>query len=554
MKFDIAGIFEQLVASYAKMPLAQKVALPLLIAASMGVIVFVSRWAGEPEYRTLYSGLESGDAGAVVEYLKDNKIAYLLSDNGATIKINPPELVNELKLQLASAGLPKDGTKNFELLSENSFGRTSTVEKEIMGRVREGELERTIKSIEAVSSVRVHITEPKRSLFVKRDVSPTASVLLKLKPAAELTSAQVKGIVNLVSGAVERLTPDRVTILDSSGRQLNNRPEEDSLQDSELTRLEYKKNQENQFSQRIESMLAEVLGPGRAVARVTLDLDFNQYEKSEEAFDPSGVVTRSERIVMKGDELTAQGGVPGVVSNLTNDPGILTPPDSGNGSSRQSESVRNYEVSRSLIKTVTAVGGIERLTAAVLVDGTYSEVDKLLNPNDTELVKVREYTPLPPEMIDKITKLVKQAVGFQTERGDLVTVENIRFFEPDNALVEALEKAEVTDMYISWGPMAAGAVLILLFFLLVIRPILKFLLNPTDAEVDLSRLLPSGLKELEAELDAERTSRPSLPQVVETGVDLRELEELLAENSRLVESNPQQAALLIRYWLNDGRG
>ncbi|MDD2943339.1 MAG: flagellar basal-body MS-ring/collar protein FliF [bacterium] len=554
MKFDIAGIFEQLVASYAKMPLAQKVALPLLVAASMGVIVFISRWAGEPEYRTLYSGLESGDAAAVVEYLKDNKVAYLLSDNGGTIKINPPEMVEELKLELASAGLPKEGTKNFELLSENAFGRTSTVEKEIMGRVREGELERTIKSIEAVSSVRVHITEPKRSLFVKRDVSPTASVLLKLKPAAELTAAQVKGIVNLVSGAVERLTPENVTILDSSGRQLNNRPEEDSLQDSELTRLEYKKNQENQYSQRIESMLAEVLGPGRAVARVTLDLDFNQYEKSEEAFDPSGVVTRSERIVMKGDELTAQGGVPGVVSNLTNDPGILTPPDSGSNKSRQSESVRNYEVSRSLIKTVTAVGGIERLTVAVLVDGTYSEVDKLLNPNDTELVKVREYTPLPPEMMDKITKLVKQAVGFQTERGDLVTVENIRFFEPDNALVEALDKAETTDMYISWLPMAAGGALILLFFLLVIRPVLKFLLNPTDAEVDLSRLLPSGLKELEAELDAERTSRPSLPQVVETGVDLRELEELLAENSRLVENNPQQAALLIRYWLNDGRG
>ena len=547
MKFDIAAVFGQIVALYAKLPLAQKIAIPFLIAGSMGAIVFVSRWASRPDYGVLYSNLEESDAAGVVERLKDQKIGFRLRDDGKTVEITPPELVHELRLELASAGLPKGGSLGFELFNENTLGRTGFVEKVTLLRAVQGELERTIQSIDAVRSVRIHITNPERSVFTKRDVLPTASVLLKLKAGSELTNPQIKGIANLVAGSVERLTPENVTILDTHGNMLNQKPASDDLNGVDLTRLEYQRSIEGSYSKRIETMIGEILGPGKAVARVTADVDFSKYEKEEEAYDPSGKVTRSERAVEEAAGLTAEGGIPGVISNLTNDPGVLTPPDNTKNNNRKMESVKNYEVSRAVSRTTSATGKILRLSVAVLVDGQYP------GAAGTDPQSAKQYTPLSTEMIRKIENLVKQSVGFDAARGDIVTVENVRFFESDENLEQVLAKAESQEMIwkgVSWG---VPALFILLFFFIVIRPLVKFLISPSESEVDLSRLLPAGLEELEAELEAERTKMSSMPEMQQPSVDIEELELLLGENSRLVKENPQQAALLIRYWLNEGR-
>lgn len=552
MKFDIAAIFEQVVNFYSKLPLAQKLALPLLIAGTMALMVFVSRWATRPDYQVLFSNLEEQDASAIVQYLKERKLGYQLRNDGKTIDVTPPELVHELRLELAGAGLPRGGNVGFELWNETKLGQTAFGEMLNYVRSLQGELERTIQAIDSVAGVRVHITNPKRSVFAKRDAPPTASVLLKLKAGAELGKRQVKGIAHLVANSVERLTPENVTILNEKGDLLNETHDEEQTGGADLTRLEYQKKVENSYVKDIESMLHEVLGYGRAVARVTAEMDFSKFEKEEELYDPAGTVTRSERSSAETTGLTAQGGVPGVVSNLTNDPGLLTPPDSSKNSNVRNENVKNYEISRAVSRTVSAPGKIARLSVAVLVDGHHVSVPTGETNENGEAVTALHYKPLSAEMTRKIEALVKQTVGFDEARGDVVTVENIPFAEPEENLAEVLKDARRSDIINTVVAWIAPIILIFLFYIIVVRPLVKFLVTPSESEIDLSRLLPAGIEELEAELEAERSKLSIMPDR-QPAVDIEELETLLSENSRMVKENPQQAALLIRYWLNDGR-
>lgn len=544
MKVDIGAVFEQIVAAYARLPLAQKLAIPLLLVGSVATIVFVSRWASRPDYGVLFSGLEEADSAAVVETLKERKIGFRIRDDGRTIDVSPPDAVNELRLELAAAGLPKGGKVGFEVFDTTSLGQSSFIEKIKFVRAVQGELERTITALDAVKSVRVHITLPDKSVFVKRDVPPTASVLVRLKTGAELTPKQVKGIAHLVANSVERLTPENVSIMDTKGTVLNDQSDKaEQLNGADTNRLDYQRALEAAYVKRIESMLSEVLGPGRVVARVSAEIDFSRYEKQEEEYDPAGQVARSERTM---EELAggagAEGGVPGVLSNLTNQPGVLAPPDSSKSGNVRKESVRNYEVSRAVSKTTSAAGKIQRLTAAVLVDGEY------VAGQGAE----KAYQELAPEKLAKIEQVVKQAIGFDATRGDLVTVENMQFFEPDAAIEQALAADSTMEMVYWLVPWLLAAIFVALLFFLVIVPMMRFLLKPTEAEADLSRLLPSGLSELEAELEVERQKIGLTPEIEGPVVDIEELEELLSHNHRLVKDNPQQAALLIRYWLNEG--
>lgn len=553
MKFDIIGLFEGIVANYVKLPLSQKIAWPLFVFGTMGIFYFVTQWAARPDYRPLFSGLEEGDAAAIVEKLKEQKIGFQLRDDGRTVEITPPELVHELRLQLATVGLPRSGSVGLELLNDNTLGRTVFQEQVLYLRGLQGELERTIQSIEAVSKVRVHIQIPPKKTLGKSEASPTASVLLRLKAGAQLTPEQTKGISNLVARSVERLTPENVTIVDSKGNLLNDQPTEALSQGLDVTRIQFQKDLESQYSRRIETMLAQVLGAGKAVARVNLDLDFSRHEREEEAYDPGSQVTRSERSVEENGGFSAEGGVPGVVSNLGNAPTSLTPPDSSKGSNLRRENVKNYEVSRAVSKTVSAAGRIIKLSAAVLVDGQYVDGPPGPAGEDGKPTLTKVYKQLSPEMLKQLDSLVKQAVGFEPTRGDIVTVENIRFAENDSNLEQAIQSIQsepAWEKHLAW---IAPGLLVTLFFLIVVRPLVRFLTTPPESEVDLTRLLPAGIEELEAELETERSKVAALPTSTGPTVDIEELEELLATNSRLVRDNPQQAALLIRYWINEGR-
>ena len=550
---DPSAILSQLTEGFMRLPLTQKILFPILIAGSVMGIVFVSKWAGQADYAVLYSDLKPADSAAVIEQLKTQKIKYEVRGDGDTIAISPPEIIHEVRINLAGEGIPKGGTMGMEIFDKLSLGATSFVEKKNFQRALQGELERTIAAIETISSARVHITQPEKSVFSKKGDVPTASVMLRLRPGAELDKKQIKGIANLVAGSVEGLTLDNVTIIDVFGNLLTSKEEGEDNLSIEATRLQYQREIERGYIQQIEQMLTKVLGSGKVVARVSASMDFSSNEREEESYDPGGQVIRSERSVSEGAGSSQRGGIPGVVANLTNDPNLLNPPSANGENSNRKEDVKNYEVSRAVSKTQVPRGRLTKIAVAVLVDGTYEQAPAAEGKKGEEAAKEPQkvFKPLTSEMIAQIENLVKGAVGYDASRGDSITVENIPFYLPDSKEAEIMDKEASQNMMFKYLTYLGPIIFILLFFLMAVRPVVKFLVTPTDAEVDLSRLLPTGIKELEQELEQER-SKAAIPEYV-PAVDMAQLEEMMAENSRVVKENPQQAALLIRYWLNDGR-
>lgn len=530
--------------------MAQKIIFPLLLAGSVFMIMYVSKIATQPDYTVLYSDLSTADTSAVISRLKELKIKYQV--DGDTVSVSPPEAVHELRITLAGEGIPKSGTVGFEIFDGTDF--TSTAMGEMVKRLRavQGELERTIMSIDSVQSARVHISQPEKSVFSKQSQEASASVLLKLRAGGQLEKKQIMGIANFVANSVEGLKAENVTIIDMYGNLLTPNEKEGEDLGADATRLQYAREIEKGYVQRIEQMLTKVLGPGKVVARVTADLDFSTNEREEESYDSGGQVIRSERSVEEGVGASQRGGIPGVVSNLTNDPKLVSPQASNSDNSSRKESVKNYEVSRAVTRSAQPKGNLVRLSAAVLVDGTYeTKAAGAEKPKEGEAAPAKVFKPLESEVLARVEGIVKSAIGYDSSRGDTVTVENIPFYTPDESLEKALDEASSRDWILIVLKYAAPILFLLLFFMMVIRPIVRYLVTPTEAEVDLSRLLPTGIQELEAELQTER-QKASIPDY-EPAVDMEQLGEIMSENSKLVKENPQQAALLIRYWLNDGR-
>lgn len=568
---DPKVVLSQLGERYGKLSLAQKIAAPVLLAFCVWAVIYASKVATTPEYTVLYSDLGSTDAGAVVQRLKDMKIAYRL--DGSSISVSPPSQVHELRLTLASEGLPKTGTVGYELFDGTNFATTTLGEMVKKQRALQGELERTIMSLDAVVAARVHISQPEKTIFAKQAQDPGASVLLKLKPGSELDKKQIKGITNFVASGVEGLKPEKVTIIDEFGNLLSARPEEGDDFGADATRLQYVREVERGYVQRIESMLAKVLGPGKVVARVTAELDFSSNEREEESYDPGGKVIRSERSVEEGSGTEQRGGIPGVVSNLSNDPKNVQQPDGATEQNSRKENVKNFEISRAVTRSAQARGKLVRLSAAVLVDGKAIEVPELDAQGSPTGKTSKSYEAIPAEMLSQVESIVKSAVGFDAARGDVVTVENVPFFSPDESLQAELAKAAQTDQYLKFGGMMVPIVALALFVLFVLRPLVKFLTTTPQQEYDLSKLLPSEILNADALAaaqgadagesaaighDRQNESGPAGTKRsgitgLESSIDLEQYEEVVAENVRLVKENPQQAALLIRYWLNDGR-
>lgn len=549
---DPAAILGQIAQSYIRLPLTQKIIFPLLILASVSGIIFVSKWASQPDFVVLYSDLQPTDSAAVVGRLKEMKVKYDVRDGGTTVAITPPEMVHELRIQLAGEGVPKGGVVGYEIFDTTNFGMTTFVEKLKFNRALQGELERTITSLDGVTSARVHITQPEKSVFAKKGNAPTASVLLKLRPGAQLEKKQIKGISNLVAGSVEGLAVENVSIVDVYGNLLTVKDEgEDSL-GLEATRLQYQREVEKGYVERIEQMLSRVIGPDKVIARVTAQMDFSLNERQEESYDPGGQVMRSERSIQEGVGSSQRGGIPGVISNVSEEPNLLAPQGANSEESTRKEEVKNYEVSRAVSKTVSTRGTIERLSVAVLVDGTYETLAVEPATDGTPTVNApRIFKPLDADMMTRIEDVVRNAVGYDAARGDSLSVENIAFQEPANNFIDQMDNKEMHDTILRYVSKAVPVVFLIFFFFVVVRPLVRFLVTPTEAEVDLTRLLPTGIQELEKELEQERT-KAAIP-TFEPTVDLEQLEEMMAENSRIVKDNPHQAALLIRYWLNDGR-
>lgn len=572
---DPKAILTQFVDKYLKLPLSHKVLVPVLVVFPVWALIYVSKMATEPDYTVLYSDLSPADASGVVDRLKDMKAKYKV--DGDTVLVSPPELVHELRISLAAEGVPKTGSVGFELFDGTNFATTTMGEMVKKQRALQGELERTIMSLDSVMSARVHISQPEKTIFAKQAQEPGASVLLKLRAGGELDKKQIRGITNFVASSVEGLKAENVTIIDVYGNLLTPKDSEGDELGADATRLTYTREVEKNYAQRIETMLAKVLGPGRVVARVTADLDFSSNEREEESYDPGGQVIRSERSIEEGAAATVRGGVPGVAANLSNDPNLLAAPQGGNESNTRREAVKNFEVSRAIIKSSQAKGKLLRLSAAVLVDGKYEDAAPagagVVDEAQAAVRSEKVFKPLSPEMISQVEGVVKSAIGFDSTRGDVVTVENIPFFQADDSLKAELEKASQMNAMYRYFALSVPVLAVLVFGLFVLRPMVKFLTTTPETEIDITRLLPEGMPlnalAMSNSSSSDRSSAAGasgssegpasggdkgakgLPDL-NGPVDMAQLDEIMSESSRIVKDNPAQAALLIRYWLNEG--
>jgi flagellar M-ring protein FliF len=487
------------------------VALTVGVLAGTGALAF---WVQQPQYRVLYSGLGASDAGAVIEYLKAEKIPYRVADNGSNIEVAAGRLY-ETRMALAGRGVPQGGGVGFEIFDKQTLGMTDFVQRLNYQRALQGELARSIAELDTVEAARVHLAMPERSLFVAEERRPSASVVLKLKPGRSLASEQIAGVVHLVAASVEGLKPTDVTVVDVNGQVLTRDLQEQDTRSGGHGMLTFQRDMEQGYTERIESMLARVLGPGHALARVTVALDLAQVEKTEESFDPDRVAIRNEKRSKESNAAGASTGAPS--ATLTNE---AVPAPSGPTSARE-DTALSYEVSKVTSRRIEAMGAVRKLSVAVMVDGTW-----------TGEGEARTFVPRPEEEIDRYRELIKRAVGFNEERGDQIEVASAPFQGTATA-VEAPEPPTVMARVGAFSDVlwrAAGLVLVLVIVLTVVRPFLLAMASRAPV-APLESYLPPP------------TARATL--AAGTGTEVA----VPAGMLHMASQNPEHTAEVIRQWL-----
>ena len=416
----LAGVFDNGPAAWTGLGRSRQMGLVgLAVVLIVGGFV-ASQWMGQMTYVPLFASLPAEDAGAIVAQLKASKTPYRVGGAGEQIMV-PADQVNEIRLRVASQGLPLGSGVGFEVFDKGSFGLSDFNQRINYQRALQGELARTIGQARGVTRARVHLVMPQPSLFVQRERAPSASVFLKLAPGTRLTNEDVRGIVHLVASSVEGLVPARVTVVDTAGRMLAAGSEPDGGGGGGSVaprRVEIKAAVEDGIERRVQSLLDSALGLGQAMTRVSTQLNFDQVERTEERFDPTPVAKQETRTVEK-TKAHADGPM---LPAGTPTPGAPSPPHNATSSEGTRETATvNYEVSRIVARTLTSPGEIQRTSVAVLVN-TASKVTE-----GADKKEVRESVPRSAEELEKIRRLVMGAVGYNQARGDEVTVVEMPF-------------------------------------------------------------------------------------------------------------------------------
>jgi len=394
-------LFRPFVDLWQRLTLAQRGGLVLATGLVIAVIAGAVSYTMRPVYTTLYSGLDGKDASQIVDKLRDQKVPFVVSADGGTIKV-PQEQVSELRLGFAGAGLPRSGEIGYELFDKPMLGMTDFVQQMNYHRALEGELGRTITELEAVDGARVHLVVPSQRLFREDQKPATASIVLQLKPGATLSAQQVQGIAYMTAYSVEGLEVENISIMDTRGSLLTGRAARNDMVGLSATQLEVQNQVEKDLELKALALLENTLGPGRAQVKVTAKLNWNRVERTVENYDAERAATLSEeRQESSGDNAA------------------------GNGNSTSERSVTNYQVPKTVEKYVPEVGNIERLSASVLVDGNY-KVTK--NADGTE---ARTYSERSPQELEKYRTLVATAIGLDRKRNDELTVVSFPFAQDE---------------------------------------------------------------------------------------------------------------------------
>lgn len=408
---------EQLKQLYGRLTVRQRLTLALAAAAVVAGLVGLSRWNHERGFAALFHGLAPDDAGAVVGKLRERAVEFRLAEGGGTVLV-PAALVDELRLELAAGGLPRSGRLGFELFDKSNLGATEFAEQVNYHRAVEGELERTMRAIGDIAQARVHLTFPKESLFLEQQKPAKASVLVELRPGRKLAPVAIQAICHLTASAVQGLTPESVSVVDTQGNLLSRPrqrlPEADGAGDAVL---DYRKGLERDLAAKVHATLEPVLGAEHFRVGVSAEIDLTSGEQSEEVFDPAkSVMVQSQRT----EDAPAAGtgsGVPGTASTLPRP--AARPGAAGSGYVRRSEGI-TYQSSRVVKRTRVPQGALKRVSLAVLVD------HETQWEGSGEKAR-RKRTPPTPEKLKVIKDLAAAAAGLQTERGDQLVVESFPF-------------------------------------------------------------------------------------------------------------------------------
>ena len=528
-------------ARFAAMPAKGKLTLAFGVAALIGVVMAMTMWNSQGDYKVLYANLSDKDGGAIIAQLSTMNIPYRHADGGAAILV-PAAKVHDARLKLASAGLPKGSTVGFELMDSARFGQTQFQERLTFQRGLEGELTRSITAMAAVQSARVHLALPNQNGFFREQQKPSASVMLALHPGRTLDRAQVAGIVHLVASSVPEMNPKAVSVLDQTGALLSAPPEGNTGAGLDAQQLQYVNQIETGYGKRIADLLEPVVGRENLRATVTAEVDFSQTEATSEEFKPNQgadahIAIRSQQIVdMSGGNAAPASGIPGAASNQPPQPAtapitgaaqpLQTAQAGGGSSTSRRDAATNYEVDKTVRVTRNATGTVKRLNAAVVVN----------HRAVTDAKGKTTQVALTTDELDKLTSLVRESIGFNKERGDSVKVVNAPF-KVDAVTrndVAWWKQPEIIDMLRAGAvPFGLGLVALLVFFGMV-RPALRLALAPPPPPAPGSNLNVVADEVLPAQ------ARIEPPRLSEQLIGARQL----------AKENPAAVASIVRGWVS----
>ncbi|MCW8896015.1 flagellar basal-body MS-ring/collar protein FliF [Sulfurimonas sp.] len=492
---DFKVLFSQLVVLYSKLTQQQKAIIASAVIGIIAFLIFLVIYTANKDvnskYEVLFDSLTSEDAAKVVEQLEKDNIPYKILDNNV-IKV-PKNVVYKERIAIAALGIPKNSGVGFELFDTQEFGATAFDQNVKYLRALEGELSRTINALAPIESASVSLALPKDTLFVSKQIDPTASVMVQIVEGSRLSSRQIRGIKNLVSAAVPKLTSANVMLIDSDGETLGDEDEMAQMGELSANQQKFKTKEEKKKQKKIIEVISPFVGgEKKVVAQVTIEFDFSIKSSTSETFDPENVV-RSEQVSeekREGASPAEVGGVPGTVSNIGPVQGL-----NGNKTSEKYEKntgTTNYEVGKTISTTKSQFARITRVTAAVIVDGKYNyKLDE-----SGEATEELEYEALSESDLQALTSLVSRSIGIDETRGDQITVKNLQFkrASTDPSVQQVNKAISFSQTYLAPFSGLFKYLFVLLLLLIVYKKIIS----------------PFAEKMLEISKEEEETAKPYL--------------------------------------------
>lgn len=525
-----------------------KIFLAVGIAAVVAVMSAFWLWSQEPKYRVVFSNFSDKDGGAIVAALEQMNVPYKMADGGGAIMV-PSDQVHQARLKLASMGLPRGGNVGFELLENQKFGVSQFVEQVNFQRALEGELEKTIQGISVVENARVHLAIPKSTVFIKDQQKATASVLIKMQPGRTMDPKQVSAVVHLVASSVPNLNVANVDIVDQNGNLLSDPSKKGDADMLDPGRIKYVEDMQKSIAARVEAIIAPLVGEKNVHAQATAEIDFSRVEQADETYkpnqNPEQAVVRS---LQKNESLVgaggaggaggAAGGVPGALSNqppppataaITADPKAAAGADAAPAGNTQRNVTTNYEVDKTVRYSQKSMGGVKRLTVAVVVNNK-EEVDK------DGKTTVR---PLSEDEKKQINELAKQAMGYSEERGDSLSVVNSTFTPEKIEAVPELpiwKNSSYIEMAKDAGKLVLGLAVLFLLYKKALQPMVTKLLTYEPKVEAIQNATPR---------DQITNSSAGVPQLAGQGY-----QQELDKAKLLAKDNPKMVANVVTSWVS----